>query len=121
MPHIIMEYSAELAPKLNVSDTLRAMHCFIGGRESVGIERVKSRAIPLNNVYVGAIEQEPCRLVHICIKLIPGRDESDIALMTSGCRDIITEALRGNEKTSVSVEAVDLSAQRYCAEYAGEA
>lgn len=72
MPHIIVEYSANLLPNLDVGALNQDLHNALDGLYNVSKERLKTRAIKLDDYLVG-IHGKSRQMVHITLKLMTGR------------------------------------------------
>lgn len=70
MPHIVVEYNAPLASRVDVPGLLKALH---GTLAAAGIDetRIKTRAHPLHDVIVGGGKPG---MVHVVLSLLKGRD-----------------------------------------------
>ncbi|MGB0720522.1 MAG: 5-carboxymethyl-2-hydroxymuconate Delta-isomerase [Bdellovibrionales bacterium] len=71
MPHIIVEYSDHLA--LDIPALLHDLHHDLAGRETVDINAIKTRAIPIKNCVVADADTANS-FIHVSLKLLPGRD-----------------------------------------------
>lgn len=70
MPHIVVEYSAPLAARVDVPSLIKTLHQTLA---SAGIDeaRIKTRAHPLTDVIVGGGKPG---MVHVVLNLLKGRD-----------------------------------------------
>lgn len=73
MPHIILEYSKPLAAEINIQELLDTLHASLGAQDGVELERIKSRALPLESYSVG-VAGKSGQMVHITLLLLEGRD-----------------------------------------------
>ena len=108
MPHIIVEYSANL--KTDIPALLNDLHHSIDGKYNVALERIKTRAHKLENFIVGK-QGADGQMAHIELKLMPGRsDEAKTDL--SG---ILLETIRKHvsESVIVTVEVSELHGPSY--------
>lgn len=71
MPHIIIEYSNNLTD-LNVHDLIHDCHHAMDGHHNVTNDRVKTRAIKLDDFFVGVYRGKG-QMIHITLKLMTGR------------------------------------------------
>jgi 5-carboxymethyl-2-hydroxymuconate isomerase len=74
MPHIVLEYSSDLAAAIDPSGLLEALHRAVGTAESFDLDRVKSRAIEVATYRVGA--GPPRGFVHATVAFMTGRSEA---------------------------------------------
>jgi 5-carboxymethyl-2-hydroxymuconate isomerase len=110
MPHIIIEYSANLTPKLDVSSLMQALHDCLDGMYNVSKERLKTRAIKLDNYLVG-LNGQSGQMVHITLRLMTGRTVAARKemgeILASTTRKLIPE------DCSLTVEMVELDKETY--------
>lgn len=71
MPHIVIEYSANLT-ELNVTNLMHDCHRALDGLHNVSTERVKTRAAKLENFLVGT-NDEKGQMIHVTLRLMTGR------------------------------------------------
>lgn len=71
MPHIIVEYSNNLT-NVNISNLIQDCHHAINGLHNITTDRVKTRAVRLDDFLVG-IHGENGGIIHITLKLMTGR------------------------------------------------
>ena len=109
MPHIIVEYSPEA--DLDIPHLLRNLHGELSTKETVSLASIKTRAIPVESTFVGE-EATPNLMVHITVKLLPGRSDDLKRSMAMGLRDAALPYL-GEKKINLSVEVVDLHKESY--------
>lgn len=73
MPHIIVEYSQNLTPQIDIPAFLSELHATLGEQGDIEQARIKTRAIPLHDVVVGKNAADG-RMIHITLLLLEGRD-----------------------------------------------
>ncbi len=71
MPHIIIEYSNNLT-ELNVTNLIHDCHQALNGLHNVTTDRVKTRAIKLDDFLVG-VHGEKGQMIHVTLRLMTGR------------------------------------------------
>jgi 5-carboxymethyl-2-hydroxymuconate isomerase len=109
MPHIVVEYSDTL--KMNVPAVLKELHENLAKEESVQLDRIKTRAIPLKN-FVIADRGTEGSMVHITLKVMTRPD--DVAKrMAVNLQTIVRHHVPADCK--VTAEVVELNAATYCA------
>ncbi|MEZ5815369.1 MAG: 5-carboxymethyl-2-hydroxymuconate Delta-isomerase [Alphaproteobacteria bacterium] len=108
MPHIIVEHSSNIA--LDTPDFLAALHKTVASHESVNIGAIKTRAIPLDYTIAGD-ENDADTLMHITLKLLPGRDDATRKAMAQALYDTAQSFIRPT--VSLSVEVMELDAASY--------
>ena len=70
MPHIIIEYSCNLT-EVNIANLVHDCHHALDGIHNVTIDRVKTRAVKLDDFLVGAHGANG-QMIHITFRLLPG-------------------------------------------------
>lgn len=74
MPHIIVEYSRDVADHIDVPDLLQALHERLAvAAEGVPRSRIKSRGVPASYAVVGDQDGHG-HMVHVTLLLLAGRD-----------------------------------------------
>ncbi len=111
MPHIIVEY-CETLNTLDVPKLLSDLHDHLAERESVSLQSIKTRAVPIKYVLVGDAPMHN-QMVHITLKLLPGRNDDLKKQMAQGFFDITHKALHHDKRISISVEVTELHAASY--------
>ncbi len=111
MPHIIVEYTETLGSSENIPKLLSALHQTLAEQETVNVHAVKTRAIPVQYVIVGD-GKEPDKMIHITLKLLPGRDDVLKKTMAQGLFDI-AQKVTHDDRISISVEVTELHEPSY--------
>ena len=109
MPHIILEYTDTM--NIDVPKILTELHHNLSGQDTINIHAIKTRAIPVKYVIVGD-GQEPDKMMHITLKLLPGRDDALKKTMAQGLFDT-AKAHAHDDRISVTAEVVDLHEASY--------
>ena len=73
MPHIIVEYSQNMGPDLDLPQILTDLHEMLAA-QGVDKARIKTRAIPLLHSVVGLNEANEGHMAHLTLLLLEGRD-----------------------------------------------
>ncbi|MBX2833898.1 MAG: 5-carboxymethyl-2-hydroxymuconate Delta-isomerase [Micavibrio sp.] len=110
MPHIIVEYSESLK-NIDVPKLVIKLHDILAEQPTVNIHAIKSRAIPVENAVIGD-GNEPDFMVHITLKLLPGRDDALKKKMAQSLFDTAKTHIK-IERLSLSVEVMELHAESY--------
>ena len=106
MPHIIVEHTKDVA---DIPTLLNDLHYNLAGQETVVLDAIKTRSIAVDYVIVGAQATES--MVHIAVKLLPGRSDELLNKMTT---DLKTVAVAHCEpKTRITVESTELYQSSY--------
>lgn len=109
MPHITVEYTDTLS--IDVPKLLSALHHDLAERDTINIHAIKTRAIPVQYVIVGD-GQEPDKMIHITLKLLPGRSDELKKTMAQGLFDA-AKTRTHDDRISVTCEVVDLHEPSY--------
>jgi len=110
MPHIIIEYY-ETLKTLDIPKLVAKLHENLAAQDTVNIHAIKSRAIPVQYVIVGD-GAEPDKMVHVCLKLLPGRADALKKTMAQGLFDTARKHII-DPSISLSVEVTELHAASY--------
>lgn len=106
MPHIIVEYTRDID---DVSGLLDGLHDTLAAQETAKLEAIKTRALPLDHYVVG--DRSKSSMVHVTLKLMPGRSNELKNTMTTALEAVVKEKV--TQETSVTVESVELNAESY--------
>ena len=110
MPHIITEYTEGLSDK--IADLMPELHQNLCGQPTVAMEAVKTRAIPVYSAVIGDGETQK-NMIHVTLKLLPGRDDDLKKQMAQGLFDTISKYV-DIKSSSISVEVTELHKESYC-------
>ncbi len=72
VPHIIIEHNRELEGELNLGEFAKSMHKCLSKQDTVKLNAIKTRLIPVDHVLVGD-NSDPDTMIHITILLLTGR------------------------------------------------
>ncbi|MCB1532069.1 MAG: hypothetical protein KDJ35_04275 [Alphaproteobacteria bacterium] len=109
MPHITVEYTETLS--VDMPKLLSALHKDLAGRESVNIHAIKTRAIPVQYSIVGDGHEDD-KMIHICLKLLPGRSDELRTEMAQGLQ-AAARKIAIDDRIAITVETADLHAASY--------
>lgn len=113
MPHIIVEYSHPLENEIGIQSLVDDLHADLGRRDTVNIEKVKTRAIPVHSYAVGDKGLD-AHMVCIVLKLMPGRETDLKVEMAQGLQKVVEDHLRQGEADAyVTVEVQHLDSDTY--------
>lgn len=112
MPHIVVEYTDHLGSAVDIPKLLSALHDNLATRESINVHGIKTRAIPVQFVIVGD-GSEPDKMIHITVRLLPGRADDLKKEMAQGLKDTATKFTHHDERITITVEIVDMHAASY--------
>ncbi|MEM7680176.1 MAG: hypothetical protein AAF182_04160 [Pseudomonadota bacterium] len=112
MPHIIVEYTDILAPSLDVAKLLAGLHKNLSERETIKLEAIKTRAFPVQYCVVGTGADHD-KMVHINLRLLPGRSDDLKKEMAQGLHDFARKCCVHDERISVTVEVSELHEASY--------
>ncbi len=124
MPHLIVEYSDNLldhlgagmhVPAFDVSAMLQQMHAALDGQYNIASNRIKARAIKLNDYIVGDHGREAV-MVHVTFKLMEGRSIEARKELSSLLQQIVRQHVAPDRypHSAVTVEVVELATATYC-------
>jgi 5-carboxymethyl-2-hydroxymuconate isomerase len=112
MPHIIVEYTDHLKSSVDIPALVSGLHNDLAKRDTVDVHGIKSRAIPVQFVIVGD-GKEPDRMIHITLRLMPGRSDALKKEMAQGLKAASEKYTHHDARITVTVEVVDLHAESY--------
>ncbi len=110
MPHIIVEHS-EAMSSVDMPKLIADLHESLAAQDTVNIHAIKSRAIAVQCEVIGD-HSDPYKMLHITLKLLPGRDNALKKAMSQALFDTAHKHI-GNEAISLSVEVMELHAESY--------
>lgn len=113
MPHIMIEYSANLT-ELNVTKLMQDCHHALDGLHNIATERVKTRAIKLDHFLVGHHGQNG-QMIHVTLKLMTGRSSEARQELARILYDTVRTHLPQGRYPSaaLTVEVVELDKETY--------
>lgn len=101
MPHIVVEHTNDIK---DVQNLLNALHHSLASQETVTLNSIKTRSIPLAHAVVG--DGSTQSMVHITLRLLSGRSDMLLTKMTG---DLAAVAMTHcGASTRVTVESVNL-------------
>jgi 5-carboxymethyl-2-hydroxymuconate isomerase len=106
MPHIILEHTKDIEA---IPELLNNLHNSLAGQDTVKLASLKTRSILLNESVVA--DEKRASMVHVTVKLLPGRSDELRLKMTSDLQDIILSHC--SSSTRVTVESMLLDAASY--------
>jgi 5-carboxymethyl-2-hydroxymuconate isomerase len=109
MPHIIVEYTDHL--NLDVEKLTIELHRSLIQQDTIKEEAVKTRAIPVKATVVGTGKCHD-KFIHICLKLMPGRDDALRRTMAEALA-VTVRKIALDENISITVETAELHAESY--------
>jgi 5-carboxymethyl-2-hydroxymuconate isomerase len=112
MPHIIIEYSENLSADLDISALTHELHGALNGMYNVTQDRLKTRAIRLDDFLVGT-HGTSGKMIHITLKLMTGRT-TEARKEMGGILASVTKKYIPAE-TALTVEIVELDKETYFA------
>jgi len=108
VPHLIIEYAAPLAQDVDIQSLTEAAFDGANATALFTPAAIKARAHPVEAYWTGGAKQP---FVHIEIKLLPGRTNTQKKALSESVFDHITALLKPD--IAVSVEVNDLDADVY--------
>ena len=111
MPHILVMHS--LGENLHPQELLPALHERLCNFESVKPTTVKTYELPIQTCVVG-VESDPADMIHIQVRMKPGRGEEVKKEMAQALHDYTRGFIDGlRVAATVSVEIHELDAPTY--------
>ncbi len=77
MPHLILEFSANISEKDNMINLFKKLHPILEKTLPTDIVSCKSRAIECADYYIGN-SSENNAFIHVTLKIMPGRDSQTL-------------------------------------------
>ena len=109
MPHIIVEYTDHL--NVDIEKLTIELHHTLCHQPTVTAQAVKTRALPVKATVVGEGKDHD-KMIHICLKLLPGRDDDLRQAMAQALCDTARK-IAMDEHITISVETAELHAPSY--------
>ena len=109
MPHIIVEFTDHLSE--DIPKLLTALHQNLATQRSIDIHAIKTRATPVQYVIVGD-GNEPDKMIHITLRLLPGRDDALKKTMAQGLFET-AQKYTHDDRISITVEVIELHKPSY--------
>jgi 5-carboxymethyl-2-hydroxymuconate isomerase len=116
MPHIIVEYSAKLAERVDMQRLLLELHALLGKVPTFETDRIKTRAHPIAQRVVGS---DPNReFVHVALSFSSGRAEGIRRALGQDILNVLLQRIGGPGLTvSRSVEIRQFEPRMYFNDY----
>jgi 5-carboxymethyl-2-hydroxymuconate isomerase len=114
MPHLIVEYTDNLAPAFDAGAILRAANRSLIDGGEFEPDNIKSRAVPLVDYRVGDHDADQA-FVHAHLHILPGRSESQRRALSERLRDVLREHCpkQSGLTTQITVEVLELHRDFY--------
>jgi 5-carboxymethyl-2-hydroxymuconate isomerase len=116
MPHCILEYTDNITDQLRWTDIFKEIHTILTTTGEWNNADIKSRAIELNNYYIGDGAPNQA-FVSLCIQILSGRSDSLKKSVSENCLKALANHFPLTFKdlqTSITVQVVDIHKQSYC-------
>jgi 5-carboxymethyl-2-hydroxymuconate isomerase len=118
MPHLTLEYTRNLQSKIEFKEIFSKIHEEIIGTGEFVPDDIKSRAICINNYFIG--DGNPDKgFVHLRISLMDRRDENLKIKLSKALLQVLTNYLKVNtkgNKCQITVEVVNINSIFYSKE-----
>lgn len=112
MPHIVVEYTDGINRAVDIPKLCSALHDDLATRESVDIHAIKTRALLVQYTIVGDGD-EPDRMIHITLRLLPGRSDDLKCEMTQGLANVARDIAHHDDRITITAEIVDMHGPSY--------
>lgn len=110
MPHIIVEYTNNVPADL--PKMLDDLHYLLAEFDTININAIKSRAIPVEYPIVGD-GKERDQFIHITLKLLEGRTEDLRVQMGKALHEKAASFLPKGSDIALSLEVAEMNAATY--------
>lgn len=94
MPHIIVEFSQNMAPDLDLPEMLNDLHDTLAA-QGIDKGRIKSRSIPIIHSVVGHNAPNEGQMAHLTLLLLEGRDVPLRQTYGKALYEVMTQHIRG--------------------------
>jgi len=113
MPHLVLEYTANLLPEFDPLQALHRMNTVLLASGEFVPDHIKSRAIRLDDYLVG--DSEPGSYMHVRLHLLAGRRPDAKAAITEGLVAALRSCIRGGScfPVQITAEALDMDRSAY--------
>ena len=111
MPHIILEYSANLRQIVDFNKLFLDLHFLLHEHGDIAIKNCKSRALKLDD-YLLADGKEEHGFVHLTIRIFAGRSSDLKKKISEQIRDLLLRYFN-QPGTEITVEIVDIDRESY--------
>ncbi len=113
MPHIIVEYSQNMGPDLDLPDILTDLHNTLAA-QGVDKGRIKTRAIPLLHSVVGNNDANDGTMAHVTVLLLEGRDVPTKQAYGQALHKVVADAVKKEfPDCAVTLEVRDMVKDTY--------
>lgn len=113
MPHIILEYSQNMGPDLDLPEIISDLHNSLAV-QGVDKARIKTRAIPLLHSVVGAHEANDGQMAHVTLLLLEGRDIPTRQAYGKALHDALSAAVKTDfPECAVTLEVREMVKDTY--------
>lgn len=112
MPHIIVEYSNNLPPEIDVQNMIEGLHSALS-EEGVDKARIKTRAIELESYAVGD-KGKAGAMVHVTLLLLEGRDIPTKQQYGQALHKVASDTVKSSvPDCAVTLEVRDMVSEAY--------
>jgi len=111
MPHLIQEFTDNLADRINHKSLFADFHSALVQKGGVDRKNCKSRAVKLDTFY-----SEKETFVHLCVALLEGRDEDVLNRIGKALLDVLRRyyfADGEQDKVDITVEIREMNSKLY--------
>ena len=113
MPHLVLEYTANLLPEFDARQALHRMNTVLLASGEFVPDHIKSRAIRLDEVLGG--DEVPGGFLHARLHLLSGRNDRTKQALTEGLvaamRSCVTPEI--SQPVQITAEALDMDRTTY--------
>lgn len=113
MPHLVLEYTANLLPDFEPAQALNRMYTVLLASGEFVPEHIKSRAVRLDDYLVG--DAAPGSFLHARLHLLAGREQATKQAIVEGLVAALRSCTIDNpaQPVQITAEAVDMDRGAY--------
>jgi 5-carboxymethyl-2-hydroxymuconate isomerase len=113
MPHLVLEYTANLLPEFEPTQALHRMNTVLLASGEFVPDHIKSRAIRLDDFLVG--DATPGSFLHVRLHLLDGRSQATKLAITEGLIAALRSCVIHNtaQPVQITAEALDMDRGAY--------
>lgn len=115
MPHMILEYSSNVASYFESNELLNKLNTTLSQSGPYLLEDTKSRAVPQSN-FVVAEGDDDRAFVHLTLRILEGRTQEMIESAASALKGALEEVFieaRSSKRLSLTIEVIEMPRRLY--------
>jgi 5-carboxymethyl-2-hydroxymuconate isomerase len=115
MPHLTLEYSANIDQEIRADDLFSELHQALASLANLNVENCKGRLVRLEDTYIGRGEPQNA-FVHLDIRLLAGRAPELKRRIGQHCLRFLEDYFApstADRQLQITVEIVDIQPEAY--------